>query len=102
MKAAHANGLVERVQAGLAGREHLLGRDFDCHAAARRIADRYLNVADGASGFWIARPRWVNGGRPSTRAIFEVLRSDGRVGVWDALTLREGEEIAYVLTTLLP
>jgi len=97
----HADGLVERVQAGLAEREHLLGRGFDCHAAARRIADAYLNAADGASGFWIARPRWINGGRPSTRAIFEVLRSDGRVGVWDALTLREGEEIADVLTTLL-
>ncbi len=101
MKAAHANGLVERVEAGLVEREHVLGRGFDCHAAARRIADRYLNAADGASGFWIARPRWINGGRPSTRAIFEVLRSDGRVGVWDALTLREGEEVADVLTTLL-
>ena len=95
------NGLVERVQAGLAEREHLRGRGFDCHAAARGIADRYLNAADGASGFWIARPRWTAGGHPTTRAIFEVLRSDGRVGVWDALTLQEGEEIAHVLTTLL-
>jgi hypothetical protein len=98
----HTNGLVERVRAGLAERQHLLGRGFDCHAAARRIADRYLNGADGASGFWIARARWTaGGGQPTGRAIFEVLRSDGRVGVWDAVTLREGEEIADVLTTLL-
>jgi hypothetical protein len=98
-KTNHANGLVERVQAGLVEREHLLGRGFDCRVAARWIADRYLNAADGRSGFWITRPRWDNDGRPG-RAIFEVLRSDGRIGVWDALTLHEGEEIADVLTTL--
>jgi hypothetical protein len=101
MPTDHANELVERVRAGLAARQHLLGRDFDCHAVARRIADGYLNGADGTSGFWIARPRWTAGGHPTTRALFEVLRSDGRVGVWDAVTLREGEEIADVLTTLL-
>ena len=102
MKTDHSNGMVERVRAALSEREHLLGRGFDCHAAAQRIADRYLNGADGASRFWIARPRWTDGGHSATRAIFEVLRSDGRVGVWDALTLQEGEEIADVLTTLLP
>jgi hypothetical protein len=100
MMSYHANGLSERVQAGLTERQHLLGRAFDCQAAARQIADRYLNAADGTSGFWIARPRWTAGG-PPTRATYEVLRSDGRIGVWDALTLREGEEIADVLTNLL-
>ena len=82
---SHVNGLVERVRAGLAERERVLGRDFDCHAAARQIAERYLNAADGASGFWIARPRRIADGRYG-RAVYEVLRSDGRIGVWDALT----------------
>lgn len=95
----HANPLIERVHAGLTERQHLFGRGFDCDAAARHIAERYLNAADGASGFWIARPRPIADGR-STRAVYEVLRSDGRIAVWDALTFQEGEEIAAVLTTL--
>ncbi len=99
MNTDYANGLVGRVQAGLSERQYLLDRDFDCQAAAQRIAERYLNAADGASGFWITRPRWTNDGRPA-RAIYEVMRSDGRIGVWEALTFQEGEEIADVLTTL--
>ncbi len=95
----HANAMIERVRAGLTERRHLLGRDFDCHAAARQIAERYFNAADGASEFWIARPRFIADGRLN-RAVYEVLRSDGRIGVWDALTFQEGEEIAGVLTTL--
>ena len=98
--ADHANAMIQRVRAGLTERRHVLGRDFDCHAAARQIAERYLNGADGASAFWITRPRWIGDRRPA-RAIYEVLRSDGRIGVWDALTFQDGEEIADVLTTLL-
>ncbi len=94
----HANAVIQRVRAGLTERRHVLGRDFDCHAAARQIAERYLSAADGASGFWISRPRLIAEGR-STRAVYEVLRSDGRIGVWDALTFQEGEEIADVLTS---
>jgi len=33
-------------------------------------------------------------------AVYEVLRSDGCTGVWDAVTLVEGEVIADALTCL--
>ena len=85
-------------------RRHLLPRGLAAHDVAGRIAQCYRDRADGTSGFWVARPRWAGGaaaeGRPPGRALYEVLRADGRIGVWDALTLDEGELIADALTKL--
>ncbi len=95
-----ANGVVAQVEAALAACQQFLPNGFACHAVARRIAECYENDADGTSGFWIARPRWTVGGRPTVRAVFEVVRADGTKGVWDALTREEGEVLADVLTDL--
>jgi hypothetical protein len=100
MTAHHVNTLVEQVAAALAERQESLPEGFVCHAVARRIAECYEHDADGTSGFWIARARWTVGGRPAARAVFEVMRADGKTGVWDALTREEGEVLADVLTNL--
>jgi hypothetical protein len=95
------DNLVAQVAAALTERQHLLPKGLAAHDVAARIAQRYHDLADGASGFWVARPRWAAAeGRPTGRALYEVLRADGRVGVWDALTLDEGELIADALTKL--
>jgi len=96
-----ADNLVEKVAAALVERQHLLPKGLVAGDVASRIAQCYRDLADGTSGFWVARPRWAAAeGRPAGRALYEVLRADGRVGVWDALTLDEGELIADVLTKL--
>jgi hypothetical protein len=93
--------LAGQVEAALIARRHLLPNGFAAGAAAARIAACYAEQADGTSGFWIARPRWTGrDGVPMTRAVYEVLRSDGCTGVWDAVTLLEGEVIADALTCL--
>ena len=93
--------LVEQVTAALLERQHLLPKGLAAQDIATRIVQCYHDVADGGSGFWVARPRWAAAeGRPAGRALYEVLRADGRVGVWDALTLDEGELIADALTKL--
>ncbi len=95
------DNLVEQVEAALLERQHLLPRGVAVREVASRIVECYRDLADGASGFWVARPRWAAAeGRPGGRALYEVLRADGRVGVWDALTLDEGELIADALTKL--
>jgi hypothetical protein len=96
-----ADNLSEQLEAALLERQQLLPRGLAARDVAGRIAQRYRDLADGTSGFWVARPRWgVAEGRPTGRALYEVLRADGRVGVWDALTLDEGELIADTLTSL--
>lgn len=101
MTTQRAEHLVEQVEAALTERQHMLPRGFATRAVAGRIAQCYRDLADGSSGFWVARPRWAAGdGRPTSRALYEVLRADGRIGVWDALTLEEGEVIADALTKL--
>lgn len=100
MTAYQVKTLVEEVEAALAEHKESLPHGFVCHAVARRIAECYEHDADGASGFWIARARWTVEGRPSARAVFEVMRADGKKGVWDALTREEGEVLADVLTNL--
>jgi hypothetical protein len=92
--------LVDQLEAALAERQQALPEGFVCHAVACRIAECYERDADGASGFWIARARWTVGGRPTARAVFDVMREDGTRGVWDALTREEGEVVADVLTNL--
>jgi hypothetical protein len=94
------DNLVEQVAAALVERQHLLPKGLAARDVASRIA-QCRDLADGTSGFWVARPRWAAvEGRPAGRALYEVLRADGRIGVWDALTLDEGELIADVLTKL--
>ena len=101
MTTLRADKLVEQVEAALVERQHLLPKDFAARVAASQIAQSYTDLADGTSAFWVARPRWAAAeGRPAGRALYEVLRADGRVGVWDALTLDEGELIADALTQL--
>lgn len=100
MTTYQVDALVERLQAALSERQHLLPQGFSCHAAARRMADRYLSAADGTSGFWIVRPRATTNPRRVTPPVYEVVRSDGRDGVWNASTPEEGDVIADVLTTL--
>jgi hypothetical protein len=93
--------LVAQVEAALAERQHLLPKGLAARDVASRIAQCYRDLADGTSGFWVARPRWAAAeGRPGGRASYEVLRADGRIGVWDAMTLDEGELIADALTKL--
>jgi hypothetical protein len=92
--------LVDQLEAALAECKESLPKDFACHAVACRIAESYANGADGVSGFWIARARWTVGGRPAARPVFEVVRADGSIGVWDALTREEGEVLADILTNL--
>jgi hypothetical protein len=95
------DNLVEQVEAALMERQHLLPQGLAARDVATRIAQCYRDLADGTSGFWVARPRWAAAeGRPTGRALYEVLRADGRTGVWDALTLDEGELIADALTKL--
>jgi hypothetical protein len=95
------DNLVEQVTAALMERQQLLPQGLAPGEVATRIARRYHDLADGTSGFWVARPRWAAAeGRPTGRALYEVLRADGRIGVWDALTLDEGELIADALTKL--
>jgi hypothetical protein len=95
------DNLVEQVAAALTERQHLLPTGLAARDVATRIAQCYHDLADGTSGFWVARPRWAAAeGRPTGRALYEVLRADGHVGVWDALTLDEGELIADALTKL--
>jgi len=101
MTTVRADKLAEQVEAALMARQHLLPRGLAAREVASRIARCYHDLADGASGFWIARARWAAAdGRPTGRALYEVVRADGRVGVWDALTLDEGELIADTLTQL--
>lgn len=103
MTTSQADNLVEQVEAALMERQHLLPRGLAARDVANRIAQCYHDLADGTSGFWVARPRWGGAaaeGRPTGRALYEVLRADGRIGVWDALTLDEGELIADALTKL--
>src|SRR2546421_3489532 len=101
MTTLRGDKLVEQVEAALVERQHLLPKGLAVREVASRIARCYHDLADGTSGFWIARPRWAAvGGRPAGRALYEVLRADGRIGVWDALTLDEGELIADTLTKL--
>jgi hypothetical protein len=101
MTTLRVDKLVEQLEAVLVERQHLLPKDFAARAAANRIAQSYRDLADGTSGFWVARPRWAAAdGGPAGRALYEVLRADGHVGVWDALTLGEGELIADALTKL--
>jgi hypothetical protein len=101
MTTPRVDNLVEQVEAALLERQHLLPTGLAARDVASRIAQSYHDVADGSSGFWVARPRWAPvEGRPAGRALYEVLRADGRVGVWDALTLEEGELIADALTKL--
>ena len=93
--------LATQLESALEKRRHLLPSGFAPGQVARRIASSYLERADGGSAFWIARSRWTSGdGRPSGSALFEVLRVDGRYGVWDACTRDEAEVIADTLTTL--
>ena len=93
--------LAHQVETALGEIRHLLPPGFPADAAARRIAACYIDRADGTSAFWVARPRWTAGdGQATPRAVYEVLRCDGRVGVWDASTLGEGEVIADALTRL--
>ena len=92
--------MVYQLEAALAECKESLPKGFPCRAVACRIAGSYANDADGVSGFWIARPRWTVGGRPAARPVFEVIRADGNIGVWDALTREEGEVLADVLTNL--
>jgi len=97
----HTDNLVEQVAAALTDRQHLLPGGLAARDVATRIAQCYHDLADGTSGFWVARPRWAPAeGRPAGRALYEVLRADGRVGVWDAVTRDEGELIADTLTKL--
>jgi hypothetical protein len=101
MTSLGVNKLVEQVEAALVERQHLLPKGLAVRDVASRIAQCYRDLADGTSGFWVARPRWAAAeGRPGGRAFYEVLRADGRIGVWDALTLDEGELIADALTKL--
>ena len=96
-----AVNLVEQVTTALMERQHLLPKGLAAQDVATRIVQCYEDLADGTSGFWVARPRWAAAdGRPAGRALYEVLRADGRVGVWDALTLDEGELIPDALTKL--
>src|SRR5207253_9559388 len=100
-----ATGAAEKtagpVETGPKGRTPPAPRGLAAREVASRIARCYHDLADGASGFWIARARWAAAdGRPTGRALYEVVRADGRVGVWDALTLDEGELIADTLTQL--
>jgi hypothetical protein len=93
--------LASQLEVALHQRRHLLPNDFAPGRAAYRIATSYRERADGGSAFWIARPRWTGGdGRLVGHAVFEVLRVDGRAGVWDAGTRDEAEVIADALTTL--
>lgn len=92
--------MVYQLEAALAECKESLPKGFACREVACRIAESYQSYADGVSGFWIARPRWTVEGRPAARAVFEVVRADGNVGVWDALTREEGEVLADVLTNL--
>ena len=101
MTTVRAEKVLEQVEAALAERQHLLPTHLAAREVASRIARCYHDLADGTSGFWIARARWAAAdGRPTGRALYEVVRADGRVGVWDALTLDEGELIADTLTQL--
>jgi len=101
MTTTRTDNLVEQVTAALLERQHLLPTGLAAQEIATRIVQCYHELADGGSGFWVARPRWAAAeGRPAGRALYEVLRADGRVGVWDALTLDEGELIADTLTKL--
>lgn len=99
MTTHHVDVLVQ-LETALGERRHQLSRGFACHTAARRIVDRYWNAADGTSGFWIVRPRRIGNGERPSPAVYEVLRSDGRRGVWDASTPEEGDIVADVLTKL--
>jgi hypothetical protein len=92
--------LVEQVEAALAERKESLPEGVACHAVACRIAECYEYDADGTSGFWIARARRTVAGHPAARAVFEVMREDGKRGVWEALSREEGEVVADVLTNL--
>jgi hypothetical protein len=100
MTTEQVNTLAAQIKAALAGRQEALPEGLACHAVASTIAECYERDADGISGFWIARPRWTVAGRPSARAVFEVMRADGKSGVWDALSREEGEVLADVLTDL--
>lgn len=94
----HSTELIRRIAAGLAERRHLLAPGFACDAEALQIALRYRSAADGTSGFWVVRARQATASAP--RTVYEVVRSDGRIGVWDALTQEEGDIVADVLTKL--
>ncbi|HVH10361.1 MAG TPA: hypothetical protein VM736_11240 [Gemmatimonadales bacterium] len=94
--------LATQLAAALRQRRHLLPHGFASDRAARSIARCYGERADGVSAFWIARPRPAeDDGRPSEdEEVFEVLRADGRLGVWEAGSRDEAEVIADALTAL--
>ena len=97
------NQLATQLAAAFRQRRHLLPHGFASDRAARSIARCYGERADGVSAFWIARPRQAeDDGRPSDdeEEVFEVLRADGRLGVWEAGSRDEAEVIADALTAL--